>query len=97
MDPDERTKTGCMGILLPMATAAYGAYRIAHPRKVSYLFHTPITSPSIAVGVCALGIALFVHGLGFVPYERIRFLKYLIATLGIVLFIVGLFWEQIDK
>ena len=86
-----------MGILLPLAAAAYGAYRIAHPGKLSYLFHTLGNSSGIWVGVCALGVALFVHGLGFVPYERIRFLKYLIASLGIVLFIVGLFWEQIHK
>jgi hypothetical protein len=97
MNPEDRAKTGCMGILLPVAVAAYGVYRITHPRKLSHLFHTPLDPPTIWIGISALGIALFVHGLGFGPYQRIPGLRYVIALTGVGVFFLGLFWEQIHE
>ena len=60
-----------MGILLPMAVAAYGLFRIIHPKRLSYVFHTPIDPPIMWLGICALGIALAVHGLGLF-WDRIN-------------------------
>ena|SRR2546423_726739 len=98
MDGDDKVKTGCMGVLLPIVLAAFGVHRIMHPPKVSYLFHTPIDPRTrIPTGIVALGMALVAHGLCFVPYERIRGLKYVIALLGVGVFFLGLSWEQINK
>jgi uncharacterized RDD family membrane protein YckC len=49
------------------------------------------------MGICALGIALCVHAFGFVPYQRIPLVKYLIAMAGVALFIYGLFWPMAGR
>jgi hypothetical protein len=82
-----------MGFLLPLALAAYGVSRIAHPRELNR-FTGRWRNPEdvVALGICALGIALCVHAFGFVPYQRIPLVKYLIAAAGAALFIYGLYW-----
>jgi hypothetical protein len=95
MDSDDKAKTGCMGILLPLALVIFGIHRIRHPPHVDYLFQMPADpSTRIPAGICALGIAIFLHGLGFVPYQRIPGLRYLIAAVGTGVFIYGLSWHK---
>lgn len=97
-DLDERVQTGCMGLLLPLALAAYGIYRITHPRKLNRFTGTWRNPEDVvALGICALGIALCVHALGFVPYQRIPLVKYLLAAGGVALFIFGLFWPMAGR
>ncbi len=94
-DVDDRVKTGCMGILLPLALAAYGVHRILYPRKLNRFTGRPVeTDDVVSLGICALGMALFAHGWGFVPYTRIPFLKYLVMGLGVVAFVYGLSWAN---
>ncbi len=95
MDSDDRAKTGCMGILLPLALVSFGVYRILRPPHVEYLSHRPADPATrIPAGICALGMALFLHGLGFVPYQRVPGLRYVIAALGVAVFIYGLAWHK---
>jgi hypothetical protein len=95
MNSDGQAKTGCLGILLPLVLAAFGVRRILHPPNVDYLFHRPVDpSTRIPVGICALGMALVLHGLGFGPYQRIPGLKYVIAALGVAVFVYGLVWHK---
>jgi hypothetical protein len=94
-DLDDRVKTGCMGILLPLALAAYGVHRILHPIKLNrFTGRLMETDDVVSLGICALGMALFAHGWGFVPYTRIPFLKYLVMGLGVVAFVYGLSWAN---
>ena len=82
-----------MGILLPLALVTFGVYRILHPPHVDYLFHRPADPTTrVAAGICALAMALFLHGLGFVPYQRVPGLRYIIAALGVGVFVYGLAW-----
>lgn len=92
-DLDDRAKTGCMGILLPCLLAAYGIYRITHPRKLSRITGT-LRNPEelVALGISALGLALVVHAFGFVPYDRVPLLRYIFAAVGVSVFFYGLAW-----
>lgn len=92
-DVDDRVKTGCAGLLLPLVIAAFGYYRITHPRRLNRFTGTPNDPQDVvALGIVALGIAVVVHAFGFVPYHRIPVLKYLLAAAGVVLFVYGLKW-----
>lgn len=92
-DFGDRAKTHCLGILLPLAANAYAIYQFTHPRRGDYLFRRPMNPDTIvAFGIVGLGIALFLHGIGFVPYERVPFLKYVLAAAGVTLFVYGLSW-----
>ena len=87
---------------MPIALIGYGIYRITRPDRVDYLFHRPLDehtaiSLGMSIGISCFGMALFLHGLGFVPYERIRGLKYVVCALGIVVFFLGLSWEPRHK
>ena len=88
----ERIKSGCMGILLPAVTAAYGLYYLSHRRMLDRFGRLRDPDVVISIGLCAIGIAIFVHGLGFVPYERVRGLKYFVAACGATVFFLGLIW-----
>jgi|tagenome__1003787_1003787.scaffolds.fasta_scaffold14693138_1 hypothetical protein len=95
MDSNDRAKTGCLGILLPLALGVFGVHRVLHPPHVDYLFHRPVDpSTRIPVGIFALGLALILHGMGFVPYQRIPGLRYVIAALGVAIFVYGLVWHH---
>jgi hypothetical protein len=91
---DDRVKTGCMGLLLPLGMAAYGLYYIRHPRMLNRFGRVMETDVVIGMGIMAVGMAVFVHALGFVPYERISFLKWLVAAVGVGVFIYGLTWPH---
>jgi hypothetical protein len=91
---DDHVKTGCMGILIPLAVAAYGIYRMMHSKGVTYRGQPRPPDDVIGGGIAALGMALFVHGLGFSPYEKVRFLKYVVAGIGIAVFVYGLTWPH---
>jgi hypothetical protein len=100
MDSDEKTKTGCAGILIPLFFAAYALKWIlskrAGPVGLRNIGHPPMTGDAaVGFGIMTLGICLFVHALGFVPYERVRGLKYILAAAGVSVFLLGLLWEQI--
>lgn len=96
MDADDRTKTGCLGILLPLAVAAYGAYRIVHPREVNRFTGQPYEGNAVVgLGVSAIGLAVFCHAFGFIPYRRIAGLRWVVAALGVTIFFLGLFWREI--
>lgn len=87
---DDRAKTGCMGILMPLGLLTYGLYYIRHPRMLNRFGNVMETDEVIGIGIMALGMAVFVHALGFVPYERIPLLKWLVAAAGAGVFIYGL-------
>lgn len=90
MNEDDKVKTGCMGILIPLACAGFGLYRILHPHEYNRgIGHAYEGAAVVGLGLNALGIAVFVHALGFVPYERIPWLKRLVAAVGVDLFICG--------
>ena len=91
VETEERVKTGCIGLLLPLATVAFGYRLISHPNRPNRFTGTPSDPQDmIALGIAALGIALCVHAFGFVPYDRIPVFKYLLALAGVVLFFMGL-------
>ena len=99
MNSEDRYKTGCVGIILPLLVAAYGVRRILHPRQFNRL--TGLWDEGagvVGLGISALGVAIFVHGLCFVPYRRIRFLRSTVAAIGIALFLLGLlFWRELAR
>ncbi len=82
-----------MGILLPLALAVFGLHRILHSPQVDYLFQRPADAATrIPAGLVALGIALFLYGLSFVPYQRGPGLRYVIAAIGGGVFVYGCGW-----
>ena len=88
MDLAERAD--CMGILLPLAANVYALYNFTHPRRGDYLFRRSMNPETIvSLGILGLGIALFLHAIGFVPYKRVPFLRYALAAGGVALFIYG--------
>lgn len=91
---DDRVKTGCMGILVPIAVAAHGIYRIVRPRRHDLFGRLVDRDFVIGTGIAALGIAVFVHAFGFVPYARFPVLKYTVATGGVAVFLYGLTWPH---
>lgn len=98
MEPEDRYKTGCVGIVLPVLVAAYGLRRILHPRQFNrYTGQWLEGDGVVGLGISALGLAVFAHGLCFAPYGRIRFLKYVIAGVGVVFFCLGILWEELHK
>jgi hypothetical protein len=48
----------------------------------------------VSTGFHSLGMAVVAHAFGFVPYERIPILKWLVAAGGVGLFIYGLTWPH---
>jgi hypothetical protein len=100
MDQEDRIKTGCLGILIPLFFGAYAVRWIIERRAGRIRFRDigkqPLTGEAaVALGITALGICLFVHALGFVPYERFPLLKWLLAAAGVVVFFIGLSWERL--
>lgn len=92
-DLEDRAKTDCLGLLLPLAVNAYAIYQFTHPRRGDYLFHRPMNPDTIvALGIIGMGIALFLHAIGFAPYQRVPFVKYVLASVGVVLFLYGSSW-----
>lgn len=91
MKDNDRSRTVWMGILIPLACAAFGLYRIVYPheynRGTAQFYEGDAV---VGLGINALGIAVVVHALGFVPYQRIPAVKYMVAATGIVLFVYGL-------
>ena len=50
---------------------------------------------AVALGVTALGVCLFVHALGFVPYQRLPVLKWTLVVAGVTVFFLGLFGTEL--
>lgn len=91
IEADDKVKTGCMGILLPLVIAAFGFHRLTHPRRLNRFTGLPNESHDVmALGGLALGIALIVHAFGFVPYARVPFLRYALAVTGTAIIFVAL-------
>ena len=95
VDVDDRAKTWALGILIPLFFAAYGIYTIKHPWEVNHITGR-MKDPDVVIstGFLALGMAVVAHAFGFVPYERIPILKWLVAAGGVGLFIYGLTWPH---
>jgi uncharacterized membrane protein len=86
-DNDNRYQTGCLGILIPLALVAYAlSFLIWHYRRERYQFRYRSPESIEGDGITVLGIALFVHALGFVPYKRWPLLRWLLVAAGILLF-----------
>lgn len=94
-DVNDRARTWGLGILLPLFFAAYGIYTIKHPWEVNRITGR-MKDPDavISTGILALGMAVVAHAFGFVPYERIPLLKWLVAAAGVGVFIYGLTWPH---
>ena len=96
LSPEERAKTGCLGILIPIVVTAYSLRYFITRRSSGRFGATPVEGDAaIGLGVSAVGIAVFVHALGFVPYERILPLKWALVIAGIILFVLGIIWEHL--
>jgi hypothetical protein len=100
MDNEDRTKTGCMGVLLPLIFGAYAVRWIvterAGPIRLRDIGRGPTTGEAaIALGITTLGLCLFVHAFGFVPYQRIPIVKWLLAAAGVAVFILGILWREL--
>src|SRR5688572_19248080 len=92
---DDRYKTGCLGILLPLALVAYSlryiVWHYRHPRHEC----RPASDESLERhGVAVLAIALFVHAPGFVPYKRWPRFRWLLVAGSVVLFFYSL-WQSV--
>jgi hypothetical protein len=95
MTPDDRVKTGCAGIIIPLAAVAYATIWFFSPESVSTWGIRPIRGrAAMGHGITILGIALFVHALGFVPYRRYRILQIAVILIAIATFFTGLFWSD---
>jgi hypothetical protein len=94
-DIDDRAKTWALGILIPLFFAAYGIYTIKHPWEINRITGR-MKDPDVVIstGILALGMAVVAHALGFVAYERIPFLKWVIAAAGVGLCFYGLTWPH---
>jgi hypothetical protein len=92
MNPDDRAKTGCAGIAIPLACLVYAAFWFATPESLSSWAIRPIRgADAAALGVSIIGLALFVHAFGFVPYQRYPVLRWLLVLGGVSLFFKGIF------
>jgi hypothetical protein len=92
MHPDDRYKTGCVGILMPLALVAYALrYIVWHYREERYKFRYQSPESIEWFGVSILGMALFVHALGFVPYKRYPIVKWLLVMISIFIALYGLY------
>ena len=91
MQKDDKYKTGCVGILMPLALVGYAMMKIVwHHRKDRYKFRYRSAESIEADGITILGMALFVHALGFVPYRRYPIVKWLLLAISIVVIFYGL-------
>jgi hypothetical protein len=92
MPEDNGYKTGCVGILMPLALVAYGlVHIIGHYRRKRYEFW-PRSEESIEwEGVAILAMALFVHAVGFVPYKRYPVIRWLLVSISIGVFFYALY------
>lgn len=92
---DDPAKTWGLGILLPLFFAGYGINTIKNPWEVNrFTGGTKDPDVVISTGFLALGMAVVAHARGFVPYERIPLLKWLVAAAGVGVFIYGLTWPH---
>lgn len=94
-DVDDHAKTWALGIVIPLIFGTYGIYTIKHPWELDR-FTGRMKDPDVVIttGLLALSMAVVAHAFGFVPYERIPLLKWLIAAAGVGLFIYGLTWPH---
>lgn len=92
---DDRVKTGCMGILIPLFFGALALRWIVQKRTFRVASHATTGEAAVGMGIMTLGICLFVHALGFVPYERVPLLKWLLVAAGVGVFFLGLSWERL--
>jgi hypothetical protein len=92
---DDRYRTGCLGILLPLALVAYALRHIVwHYRHKRHQWR-PVSDESIEWrGVGVLAIALFVHALGFVPYKRWPLIRWGLVAGSVILFFYSL-WQSV--
>jgi uncharacterized membrane protein len=99
MHTDDKYKTGCVGILMPLALVGYALLKIVwHYRRDRYEFRYRSPESIEWSGVSILGMALFAHALGFVPYRRYPIVRWLLVAVSIIMFFYGMYasvmsWE----
>ena len=77
---------------MPLALVGYALMKIVwHHRNDRYEFRYRSPESIEADGVVMLGMALFVHALGFVPYKRHPVMKWLLVGISIFVFFYGLY------
>jgi len=87
---DDRYKTGCIGVLVPLLVAAYGIRTIIRQRTTGRWGRPPTVGPeAVEFGIAVLGVALFAHAWGFEPYRRRPFIRWLLTALSIAMFLKG--------
>lgn len=91
---DDRYKTGCVGVLLPLFAAAYGVRAIIRQRTPGGLRYRPTVGPeAVEWGIAALGVAVFVHAWGFEPYKRHPWIRAILTVVGVAMFLKGVIRE----
>lgn len=90
---DDRAKTGCVGVLLPVAGMIYGGWIMLRKEGFRNYGIRPVRgAEAVDFGISVIGMALFVHALGFVPYRRHPVVRISLIVISIVLFFKGLLW-----
>jgi hypothetical protein len=91
-DDDDRYKTGCVGIILPLLVAVWGIRIIIRQRVPRGRgAPAPLVGPeAVEVGIGVLGVAVLLHAWGFEPYKRHPIIRALLTAAGIALFLKGL-------
>jgi hypothetical protein len=87
---NDRYKTGCVGILLPLVGAAYGILIIACQKTSGIRGLSPVVGPgAVEVGIGILGVALFTHTWGFEPYRRHPIIRGILTITSVAMFLKG--------
>ena len=98
MQKDDKYKTGCVGILIPLAVVGYALLKIVwHYRRDRYKFRYQSPESLEWDGVSILGMALFVHALGFVPYKRYPVVRWLLVAISIFVVFYGLYQSVLTR
>jgi hypothetical protein len=88
---DDRVKTGCAGVLLPLVVAAYGIRTILRQRTTGRWGREPTVGPeAVEFGIAVLGLAVLVHAWGFDAYKRHPVVRGALIMLGVAMFIKGI-------
>jgi hypothetical protein len=89
----DKLKSFVLGLAFPLAVAClalpYMTGQSAHTRSGTPL--TPVQA--FGYGAFRLGIALFIHGFFFGPYENRPALRFAVLSSGVPLFIAGLYLQ----
>ena len=97
-DKDDKYRTGCVGILIPLALVLKALHLIIwhyRPKRFRFRYQSP---ESIEwQGVSVLGMALFVHALGFVPYKRYPIVRWLLVAVSIFIVFYGLYQSVMTR